>query len=257
MPFQALAVSDEVDARIHSATLRQRMGHVDLVVGCGDLPAAYLEFLADALDRPVYFVLGNHQEELIRQGERGKRFQPLGGTDLGGRVMRDPASGLILAGLPGSPRYGGGPEQYTEVEMSWMIARMTPRLLWNRLRHGRALDVLVSHAPARDVGDRPDHAHRGFKAIRRFLRRFRPAYHLHGHVHLYDRSQPHAMRFGATEVINVFPYRVVEIEPFAAVASDPRLVARQSFPAEPGANAVPTGERPAEPTRRLGLERPP
>jgi Icc-related predicted phosphoesterase len=92
-----------------------------------------------------------------------------------------------------------------------MMVRMAPRLWWNRLRHGRALDVLVTHAPPRDVNDREDVAHRGFKALRSFLKWFRPAYHLHGHVHLYDRSQPHQQRFEETLVVNVFPYRVVEL----------------------------------------------
>ncbi|CAA9580247.1 MAG: FIG00892439: hypothetical protein [uncultured Thermomicrobiales bacterium] len=210
--FQALAVSDEIDARIHSATVRQRMGHVDLVLGCGDLPARYLEFLVDALNKPLYFVLGNHAEELTRGGERGKRHRPLGGIDLGGRVVRDEGTGLILAGFPGSPRYGENePAQYDEWEVYWMMGRMAPRLLWNRLRHGRALDVLVTHSPPRDINDRQDKAHRGFTALRSFLRWFRPAYHLHGHVHLYDRSQPFEARFAETQVVNVFPYRVVEL----------------------------------------------
>jgi hypothetical protein len=30
-------------------------------------------------------------------------------------------------------------------------------------------------------------------------------------VHLYDRSRDHRQRFLATEVINVFPFRVVEL----------------------------------------------
>ncbi len=225
MPIHALAVSDEIDERIHSATLRQRMPHVSVVFSCGDLPARYLEFLVDALDKPLYYVLGNHAEELTR-GAWGKRYLPLGCIDLGGKVLRDPSSGLILAGLPGSPRYSQDePEQYTEAQMLWIIARMAPRLWWNRIRTGRALDVLITHAPPRDVNDAPDPAHRGFKAIRRFLTWFKPAYHLHGHVHLYDRSQPHILCFDRTQVINVFPFRVVEIEPFAAttpaLAPDP------------------------------------
>ena len=215
--FTALAVSDEIDPRIHSATVRQRMGHVALVIGCGDLPARYLEFLADALDKPVYYVLGNHAAELTRRGERGKAYQPMGCVDLGGRVVRDEATGLILAGVPGSPRYcESEPVQYREWEIYRMIARMAPRLWWNRLRHGRALDVLVTHAPPRDVNDREDVAHRGFKALRSFLRWFRPAVHLHGHVHLYDRSQPYSQRFEDTLVVNVFPYREVELEPARA-----------------------------------------
>jgi len=223
-PLRALAVSDEIDTRIHSSTVGQRMGHVDLVLGCGDLPARYLEFLVDALNKPLYFVLGNHADELTRGGERGKRYRPLGGVDLGGRVVRDEQTGLILAGFPGSPRYGENePAQYGEWEVYAMIGRMTPRLLWNRLRHGRALDVLVTHSPPRDVNDRDDKAHRGFKALRSFLRWFRPAYHLHGHVHLYDRSQPFAVRFGETLVVNVFPYRVVDLAPAPLANPEPLL----------------------------------
>jgi hypothetical protein len=221
-PLIALAVSDEVDPRIHSATVGERLGHVDLVIGCGDLPASYLEFLADALNKPVYYVLGNHAEELTRWGTRGNFCRPMGGIDLGGRVVRDGASGLILAGFPGSPRYGeNDPAQYSEWQIFAMMARMAPRLLWNRLRHGRALDVLVTHAPPRDVNDRQDPAHRGFKALRSFLHRFRPPVHLHGHVHLYDRSQPASQQFEATEVVNVFPFKVVELRAaVSAPASD-------------------------------------
>ncbi len=254
MSLQVLAVSDEIDPRIYSSTVRQRLGHVALVLGCGDLPARYLEFLADALDKPVYYVLGNHADELTRGGERGETRQPLGAVDLGGRVVRDSGTGLILAGFPGSPRYGENePAQYSERQIYGMIARMAPRLLWNRLRHGRALDVLVTHAPPRDVNDRDDVAHRGFKALRSFLHWFHPAYELHGHVHLYDRSQPYSQRFEDTLVINVFPYRVVEIEPFAAATPAPTTASA----AAPGrvAELPPAPLRPpdvaAAPERRL------
>ncbi|MBA2276752.1 MAG: metallophosphoesterase [Chloroflexia bacterium] len=208
MDIDILAVSDEVDQRIYSPSIKERMGDVRLVIGCGDLPATYLEFLSDALNRPVYYVLGNHAEELTRAGERGIPRHPAGCIDLGGRVVHDLGTGLIIAGLPGSPRYSEHePVQYTEPQMMTMILRMTPRLLWNRLRHGRALDVLVTHAPPRDVNDQGDVAHRGFVAMRRFLAWFLPAYQLHGHVHLYDRSRPSRRRYLATDVINVYPYQ--------------------------------------------------
>lgn len=212
MKLQILAVSDEVDQRIYSSTVKDRMGDVDLVLGCGDLPAAYLEFLSDALMRPVYYVLGNHAEELTRAGERGVPRRPEGCIDLGGKVVTDPASGLIMAGLPGSIRYSEhDPVQYTEFQMHLMILRMVPKLLWNMARHGRALDILVTHSPPRHVNDRDDFAHRGFVAMRRFLRWFRPKYQVHGHVHLYDRSKPNTCRFLDTDVINVFPYQRLEL----------------------------------------------
>jgi uncharacterized protein len=214
MSIPILAVTDEADPRIHSATLRERLGHVALVVSCGDLPASYLEFIADALNRPVYYVLGNHAEELTRRCSGNESCKPCGAIDLSGRVIQDPTTGLILAGIPGCPRYcEDEPAQYSEWEIGLMTAKMAPRLHLNRLRHGRALDLLVTHAPPRDVNDRPDPAHRGFETLRGFLEKWRPPYHIHGHVHLYDRSQAFQQRFADTDVINVFPYRVLELQP--------------------------------------------
>lgn len=213
MSIKALAVSDQIDPRIHSSTLRERMPDVRIVFGCGDLPARYLEFLADALNKPVYFVLGNHLEEVTRAGPGGRLKEPMGGVDLGGRVIRDDSTGLILAGIPGSPRYRDGEEQqFTERQISWMLTKMTPRLLWNRVRYGRSLDILVTHAPPRGINDRDDPPHRGFISLLRFLRRFHPAYHLHGHVHLYDRNVPFQADFERTRVVNVYPYQVLEFD---------------------------------------------
>ena len=120
-----LAVSDQVDPRIHSGSLRQRMPEVDLVLGCGDVPARYLEFLADALDHPVYFVLGNHHEELTRKGMSGHRYEPMGCIDVGGKVKRARLiTGLILAGFPGSPRYSRETDQqYSDNEIRWMMVQ--------------------------------------------------------------------------------------------------------------------------------------
>lgn len=219
MAIPILAVTDEADPRIHSATLRERMGHVAFAVSCGDLPASYLEFIADALNRPVYYVLGNHAEELTRRSGKPIR-DPFGAIDLGGKVVQDPETGLILAGFPGSPRYNEfEPAQYSEWEIGVMACKMAPRLALNRLQQGRALDLLVTHAPPRDVNDRADPAHRGFTTLRGFLEKWRPPVHIHGHVHLYDRSERAAQRFADTEVINVFPYRLIELDPYPAATA--------------------------------------
>jgi uncharacterized protein len=210
--IQILAVSDQVDPRIHTATVRERMKSVDLVVGCGDVPARYLEFLADALDRPVYFVLGNHHEELTRKGFEGKRYEPMGAMDMGGKVRRDSETGLIIAGFPGSPRYSRETaQQYSNREITWMMYKMWPRLMYYRLRYGRYVDVLISHTPPRFINDREDIPHRGFPPLRTFLSRFKPAVHLHGHIHIYDRNEKVETPFCETTVINVYPYRTIEL----------------------------------------------
>ncbi len=212
MKLKVLAVTDEVDPRIYSATVRDRMGDVDFVVSCGDVPATYLEYLTDALHKDVYYVLGNHAEELVREGRRGELRHPLGCIDLGFKIVRDKRTGILFAGLPGSPRYlEHAPVQFSEGEMTMRILRMVPRLLWNRIRHGRFLDILVTHSPPRDVGDRDDPAHRGFKVMRSFVKWARPVYQLHGHVHLYDRSLGNCSRLHHTDVINVYPYQKLDL----------------------------------------------
>jgi hypothetical protein len=213
MPVTVLAVSDQIDPRIHSATLRVRMPDVQLVFGCGDLPARYLEFLADALERPVYFVLGNHMEEWTKNHVTGQPYDPMGCCNLDGRVVIEKSTGTIIGGLPGSPRYSGeGGQQFSEFEMALKILRMIPGLVKNRLMRGRWIDVLLTHAPPRGINDGADVAHRGFKAMVWFLKVFKPAYHLHGHIHLYDRNQPHTQRFRGVTVVNVYPYQKLVLD---------------------------------------------
>lgn len=213
MNLRVLAVTDEVDERIYSPTLRDRMGDVDMIVSCGDLPASYLEFLTDSLHREVYYVLGNHAEEITRVGVQGMPRHPEGCTDVGFKVVRDSLTGLLIAGLPGSLRYSErDPVQFTELQMKWHMLRMAPRLLWNRVRHGRALDLLVTHAPPRSVGDREDYAHRGFQSLHTFLKWAKPRWHLHGHIHLYDRTIDHTRTLHETTIVNVYPYQRLELD---------------------------------------------
>lgn len=212
-PVTILAVSDQIDPRIYNSTVKSRMEEVQMVVGCGDLPARYLEFLADALDKPVYFVLGNHMEEWTRDAATGKPYDPMGCVNLDARVVLDSMTGLILAGLPGSPKYSGeGGQQFAEWQMVLKIGRMLPGMTVNRLRRGRWLDVLVTHAPPRGVNDREDVAHRGFRTIAWFNRTFKPRYHLHGHIHLYDRNALYRQRYHTVEVINVYPYQKLTLD---------------------------------------------
>jgi Icc-related predicted phosphoesterase len=100
---------------------------------------------------------------------------------------------------------------YTEAEMRRVVAQLVPRLLWNRQRFGRALDVLVTHSPPFGIHDRPDLPHTGFKVFLSFLRLFKPRYHLHGHIHIYRQDEVTQTQFEETTIVNVYPYRVLEM----------------------------------------------
>jgi predicted phosphodiesterase len=66
---RVLTVSDEVVDSLWTAWIHKRAGDVDLVLAAGDLPFDYLEHLADALNKPCVFVLGNHDADLSGYSE--------------------------------------------------------------------------------------------------------------------------------------------------------------------------------------------
>ena len=209
--MKILAVSDRVLDKLYSGQTRQAYADVDLLIGCGDLPFYYLDFLTSAIDAPLVYVRGNHDGG-PQYGADGRVWRDVrGGTDIHGKVVT--RKGLILAGLQGSMRYKAYADyMYTEAEMRRVVAQLVPRLLWNRQRFGRALDVLVTHSPPFGIHDRPDLPHTGFKVFLSFLRLFKPRYHLHGHIHIYRQDEVTQTQFEETTVVNVYPYRVIEME---------------------------------------------
>lgn len=206
-----LAVSDQLVDSLYSPNIVDRFGGVDLVVSCGDLPYSYIEYIVSMLNKPTYFVHGNHDLEIEITDSGQERRAPGGAEALDGRSVVGPR-GLLLAGLEGSIRYDPrSSHQFTQSEMNWKALRLAWQLIRNRRRHGRYLDVLVTHSPPFGVGDGPDYAHTGFHAYNTLIRYFRPRMLLHGHQHYY-RGQLPGTQVGATRVINVFPYRLIEWE---------------------------------------------
>ena len=205
--MNVLTLSDKVVDRIYNASIIEQFKYIDLIIGCGDLPYYYLEFVKDALNSPLFFVRGNHSS-LVEYGVTGSKSAPQGGVDLHRQVVNH--KGLLLAGLEGSVRYKPGPFMYTQAEMWSNVISLLPRLIVNLIEHGRYLDVLVTHAPPWGIHDREDFAHQGFKAIRWFVTVFKPAYHFHGHIHLYDGNEASETQFRHTLVINTYGYKEVD-----------------------------------------------
>jgi Icc-related predicted phosphoesterase len=208
-PMKILTVSDVVEPQLYHTSLSERYSDVDLVMACGDLPNYYLEFIVTVLNKPLYFVFGNHDQQVI-QTDRGPRpVEPGGCVNLDGRTINH--NGLLLAGLEGSMRYklDGGP-QYTDGEMWLKIWSLVPKLLWNRLRYGRYLDVLITHAPPYGVHDASDLCHTGFKGFLWLMRHFRPRYLIHGHIHLYGYQSARRTIYQSTLVVNAYGHQIVE-----------------------------------------------
>jgi Icc-related predicted phosphoesterase len=220
--LKILAVCDEVDPRLYSSHTGRvpLQTNPDLILSCGDLPSYYLDYLVSKLDAPMYAVHGNHDASPPREGAEG--FAHCGADWVGGRGIRTPR-GVLLAGFDGCMRYNNGAYQSTEAEMRAAVHGLVPWLMMNRVRYGRYLDVLMTHAPPRGIHDERDRCHTGFDAYNWLIHKFKPRYHLHGHIHVLDRRTVSMTRIGATDVINVYPFRELELElPGAACASTKR-----------------------------------
>ena len=211
-PLKILAVSDKVLDSHYSPAIRTKYPNIDLLLGCGDLPFYYLDFLVSALDTRMLYVRGNHDAHRQYSSERGELTEVRGGIDVHRRVVSE--KGVLVAGLEGSMRYKPGRKhQYTEREMAIEIMRMVPRLLINRATLGKSADILITHSPIFGVHDEDDLTHTGFKIFHTFLRMFKPQYMLHGHIHIYDRNKTHITKFEETTIINVYPSFYFEFEP--------------------------------------------
>jgi Icc-related predicted phosphoesterase len=182
---------------------------VDMIISCGDLPYYYLEYILDMLNVPMFFVHGNH-DPVVEIGSHGSRSHPWGAENLHGRLVNQDE--ILLLGFEGSIRYSKARYQYTQSEMWLIVMRMVPRLVRNRLVRGRYLDILVTHSPALGFGVPDDPAHQGFAAFRWLLKVFKPRYHLHGHVHIYDRNENRPVEFMETTIINTSTFHQFDFE---------------------------------------------
>jgi calcineurin-like phosphoesterase family protein len=212
---RALVVADEVDEGLWTDAVRGYS--VDLVIGAGDLPYAYLEHLASALDSPCVFVPGNHDPDLsgftrygglsMKDGFPTEWPGPMGGVNADAGVVD--IAGLRVAGLGGSIRYNDGPNQWTQRQQA-RRARKVVRLAERRFRRdGRGVDVLLTHSPPLGLGDREDPPHHGFECLHRTVERLKPKWLLHGHIHPHGEQVPDRVA-GETRLRNVVGHQIME-----------------------------------------------
>jgi Icc-related predicted phosphoesterase len=195
---KVLSVSDTVVHELYEDFDPDLVRGVDLILACGDLPPEYLSFLRDRVNAPLYYVQGNHD---IRYLEA----PPVGCLDVHRRLVR--VGDYRLLGLSGSRWYNGGVNQYHESEMRRIL-----RGLWLQLRLAGGVDIIISHAPPRHVGDGNDRCHKGFTCYRRLINKYRPRWFIHGHIHArFARQSERISILKSTRVMNTYGYVCFEL----------------------------------------------
>ena len=232
--MKILCLSDYVDPLIYNQNIRETFGDIDLVLCAGDLPLDYIDFVVTMLNKPTYFIFGNHNlkdfayyhktalnsPEVLQSDHRKDNFGH-GGIYAGFKVIEDkdliiedPVTGkkrpLLIAGVSGSLEYNKGLNQYTEWQMKRHLRRMIPALIKNKIKYGRYLDILLTHASPRHIHDKEDPCHKGFECYNWFIKKFRPSYLIHGHIHLYDMREKRITVSEDTTVVNAYAHWIIE-----------------------------------------------
>jgi uncharacterized protein len=237
--MKILCVSDQIDPLVYSASAKERFSDIDAVLCAGDLSADYIDFIVSTLNKPTYFIFGNHNlndfafyhKNIVSQNGAHPTLADNSSFDMsyshgavyaGFRVIADKslpvtdsATGkqtpLLIAGVSGSIRYNNGLDQYTDRQMLFHLLELVPSLIHNKWKYGRYLDIFLTHASPRHVHDLEDPCHKGFDSFNWFIKKFQPAFLVHGHIHLYDLSAPRVTICGATTVVNAYSHYVIKL----------------------------------------------
>ncbi len=207
--MKILAISDKIVDIIYTPSIEERLADIDLIISSGDLPNNYLEFIVTILNKPLFYVFGNHHRNVIYTDKGKKIGGPEGCINIDNRIIE--YNDLLIGGLEGSMRYSPGEHQYTDFEMCMKINRLKPRLYKNRLFKKRFIDILVTHAPPYKIHDEEDLCHRGFKCFNKFIENYKPKYLIHGHIHYYGCNNEWLTEVNGTKVINAYGYQIIEI----------------------------------------------
>jgi Icc-related predicted phosphoesterase len=230
--MKILCVSDYVDPLIYTQNVKEAFPDIDLILCAGDLPMDYVDFIVTVFNKPTYFVFGNHDLKEYHFYHRDSRFDSgpsryeqsmngHGATYLGFKsfvntnlMFEDPQSGkqtpLLIAGASGTMRYNNGLCQFTDAQMKRKLLKLLPKLIYNKFKYGRYLDIFMTHASPRHIHDHEDPCHLGFECYNWFLRRFKPAFMVHGHIHLYDLREERIGRYYDSTVVNAYAHYVID-----------------------------------------------
>lgn len=233
--MKILCVSDYVDPLIYNQNVKAAYPDIDLILCAGDLPMDYIDFIVTVFNKPTYFVFGNHDLKEFHLYHREapqpatkmvEQYQDTshghGATYLGFQsfvdnrfTIEDPVTGkkspLLIAGVSGSKRYNKGLCQYSEAQMKVKLLLLAPKLIINKLKYGRYLDIFMTHASPRHIHDHEDPCHIGFDCFNWFLQKFKPTYMVHGHIHLYDMREERSGKYFNTTVVNAYAHTILEL----------------------------------------------
>jgi Icc-related predicted phosphoesterase len=198
--MKILLIADQESRYIWDFFDPKRFENIDVILSAGDLKASYMEFINTVIRKPLYYIHGNHDHHYLDT-------PPMGCINIEDNLIV--VDGVRILGLGGSMRYKKGPMQYSEKEM---VARV--RRLRRKIDKHQGFDILLTHAPAKGIGDGDDLCHQGFMVFNQLIDTYKPSYFLHGHQHLnYNLNAKRIHQYDLTTIINGYDYYIFDFKP--------------------------------------------
>jgi uncharacterized protein len=170
---------------------------VDMIISCGDLKASYLSYLVTMIPAPLFYVAGNHDKSYAQK-------PPDGCISIDGRI--EEYKGIRMLGFGGCMGGHNDGYEFTEEQMRTRVRKTLFGIKKPKF------DILVTHAPARGVGDGQDFCHTGYEIFGALVEKYTPKYHFFGHQHRNGSPVDTMSVFvlGQTTAVNASGYKIIE-----------------------------------------------
>lgn len=141
--MKILVLADQKSKYLYDYYEPDKLKDIDLIISCGDLSPTYLSFFVTLCNVPLLYVRGNHDG-------RYEQTPPEGCICIEDDIYVH--EGIRILGLGGSMEYiPKASNQYSEQKMRRRIWKLKHKL-WKK----KGFDILVTHAPAREINDLED-----------------------------------------------------------------------------------------------------
>lgn len=165
--IKILAIADLHDWSANELELIRDLEY-DCCCLLGDIPDAALEIIKRIVQKPLFGVLGNHDEL--------NTLSRCGIPNLDGKSVT--VNSVTIAGFGGSHRYKSGDYPMLTQKESIAASKLCPKA-----------DILISHDTAYHAMKRRDSAHCGLKGISKYIAKNKPGLNICGHYHISDSER--------------------------------------------------------------------
>ena len=190
--MKILAVSDKESIILTDFYAENNFEDISFILSAGDLPYTYLQAIRSNLNKPLFYVQGNHDIH------KPKFFDK---ECVEWKVKE--CCGVSILGIGCRKRNG---QIMNEAEMTRKLNRV-----YRGIKNKGHIDIIIAHYPALGIGDGQDKAHAGFLAIKEFVEKIKPTYFVYGHNHLSYGNGERVIRMNDIIYLNAYEKFIIEI----------------------------------------------